>query len=114
MFFLGEYVANSDELKQDLWFLPVLEVCPPIFGCYEWEVVQIPATATFESDFDHRYTTEVLQFKLPQISIGNESVVMEATIDETTLSTFSIYNSGDETLEVTGRLGNGSHYRYLS
>ena len=32
----------------------------------------------------------------------------EATIDETTLSTFSIYNSGDETLEVTGRLANGS------
>jgi hypothetical protein len=106
MFFLGEYVANY-ELSNSLVFAPVLEVCPPIFGCYEWEVVQIPA-ATFESDFDHRYTTEILQFDLPQISIVNEFINIESTIDETTLSTFSIYNSGNETLEVTGRLANGS------
>ena len=31
-----------------------------------------------------------------------------STIDETTLSTFSVYNSGNETLEVTGRFANGS------
>ena len=80
MFFLGEYVANY-ELSNSLVFAPVLEVCPPIFGCYEWEVVQIPA-ATFESDFDHRYTTEILQFDLPQISIVNEFINIESTIDE--------------------------------
>ena len=106
MFFLGEYVANY-ELNNSLVFAPVLEVCIPIFGCYEWEVVQLPA-ANFESYFDHRYTTEILQFDLPQISIENEFINIESTIDETTLSVLSIHNKGNETLEVTGRFANGS------
>ena len=73
--FWGEYIAPS--MVTSLVFAPVIEVCPPFIGCYEWEIAP-NSTATFESDFDHRYETEQFQFDIPQITIEEDMLVIES------------------------------------
>ena len=104
--FLGEYISNY-QLENVLVFSPVIEVCPPFIGCYEWEIAQIP-TATFESDFDHRYQTEHLQFDIPQIGIDENIIVVESNTNTTEITNFVVHNTGNDILEVQGYLTDGS------
>ena len=99
----AKYLAQVDaELSFN--FIPTFEVCVPIGGCFDWEIVEIPISSSTDT-FVHEFTPVPLQYDLPSMQLEMEEIDL-GTVEVGELINYAvpIKNIGYLMLEGTAAL----------
>ena len=95
------------EASLDIEFVPTFEVCVPVFGCTQWEAVQIPLNTSTDAFF-HEFSAIDMSFPLPSLSVAEETIDF-GTLAQGELSNheLSFENIGELILEGEARIVSG-------
>jgi hypothetical protein len=105
----GRYLAEVDA-QLDVNFVPTFEVCVPIFGCQQWEPIDIPLSSNNDA-FVHEFTPVPLLFPLPSLSYTEEMIDFGSLdVDAIGNHEFALENIGKMLLSGTASIVSGSEF----
>ena len=102
-----EAVYSADVASElEIDFIPVFEVCVPLFGCFDWDVAEFPLTV-LENDSIHSFPPINLRFPLPVAVASTEQIDFgEIPVDDLANWELTVDNLGelylDAELQVVG------------
>jgi len=99
---------NADIVTHcDFEFVPVFEVCVPIVGCTDWDLVEMEIDS-LDSEISHAFSAQQLSFPLPSLNATDRIDFGEVEIDQLVNAELIIENPGSLLLEGTASLNDDS------